>query len=166
MVDLAKLDAAAKEAAAVDADLRAAFEAEHVAAAEVLSLALRLASKAFGAISHREKFFGVEQHVVHIGNRQESNWRAMRQLYMTATGGLLEQAFVFEAATWKAVDLHAKTVEAAASDYEVEKLVSHLTRLCAGVVTGNADKRAGEARARADRLHAVAVLIEAVAGLK
>lgn len=165
MVDLDRLKDAAEKAAEVDARLRASFAAEGRAADELLCAVVRIALIAFGALAERIKFFGEEkQRLVFLASRDAEGVRW--QLYLTAAGALLEDKRVYGEGYWKLVDLKQKPTAEAARDYSAERVAARVLDLCAGVEKGKAGERTYQANARAERLRAAAVLLDAVGGLK
>lgn len=161
--EILALRSAADEAEAVHAEKADAFDVERSAAVKLLALAVSAVLPAFNALAVRQQFFGPEElSVVPVGSKTKGE--ESRKLYLTPSCGFLEATYAYRAGAWAIVGLADVTYAHVVDRYEVEKLVATLTRLCAGVASGNALKRAGEARARAERLRALAVILESVAG--
>lgn len=154
---------AAEEAAKVHAEKTAAFEDERGAAVQLLALAVTAVLSAFDAIAIRQRFFGPEAAlVVLVATAAEAT--ECRKLYVTPNGGFAEARYAFRAGSWAIVEFTSPTYNDVAGRYEVEALVASMTNLCAGVASGNAPKRALEARRRAKRLRAFALILESVVG--
>lgn len=154
---------AADEAVAVHAEKVDAFEVERSAAVKLLALAVSAVRPAFDALAVRQQFFGPDSLlVVPVGSKTKGE--ESRKLYLTPSCGFLEATYAYRAGAWAIVGLTDVTYAHVADRYEVEKLVATLARLCSGVASGNALKRAGEARQRAERLRAVAVILESIVG--
>lgn len=161
------LRSAADEAVAVHAEKADAFEVERSAAVKLLSLAVTAVLPAFDALAVRQQFFGPEPLVV-IPVGSKTKGEESRKLYLDEVGCFLEAtyayAYAYRAGAWGIIGFASVTYAHVVDRYEVEKLVATLARLCAGVASGNALKRAGEARQRAERLRAVAVILESIVG--
>lgn len=161
--EILALRSAADEAEAVHAEKLDAFEVERSAAVKLLALAVSAVLPAFDALAVRQQFFDPEGLlVVPVAGRTKGE--ESRKLYLTTVGGFLEAVYAYRLGAWAIVGLADLTYAHVVDRYEVEKLVATLARLCAGVASGNALKRAGEARQRAERLRAVAVILESIVG--
>jgi hypothetical protein len=161
--EIITLRAAADEAEGVHTEKTDAFEVELTASIRLLALATSAVRTAFSAIAVRQRFFSEEPLLV-VPVASKTKNEESRKLYLTSTGSFLEATYAYRAGAWALVGLSDATYAHAVEYYEVEKLVATLTRLCAGVASGNALKRADEARARAERLRAVAVILESIVG--
>lgn len=157
------LRSAADEAVAVHAEKADAFEVERSAAVKLLALAVSAVLPAFDALAVRQQFFGPEPLVV-IPVGSKTKGEESRKLYLDEVGGFLEATYAYRAGAWGIIGFASVTYAHVVDRYEVEKLVATLTRLCAGVASGNALKRAAEARARAERLRALVVILESIVG--
>lgn len=169
---LPDLRAAANEAAAVGAEMRSAFAEERGAAEALLRAAVEVAKPALPLICTPEKFFfSVESvSVAHLASFDMKDPAKRFQLYVCPNGSLAESIHVFEENYWAMIEWHPidffTAVGRSVVRYDVEKVVATLLRLCAEAAGGNGPKRAAEARRRAERLRAVATLIDAAGGAK
>lgn len=161
--EILALRSAADEAEAVHAEKADAFEVERSAAVKLLALAVSAVLPAFSALAVRQQFFDPEGLLV-VPVATKTKGEESRKLYLTPSSLFLEATYAYRAGAWGIVSLTEPTYVAVVDRYEVEKLVATLTRLCAGVASGNALKRAGEARQRAERLRALALILESVVG--
>lgn len=157
------LRSVADEAEKVHTEKVDAFEIERVAAIKLLALAVDVVLPTFNALASMHQFFAPEgQLVVPVGSKTKGE--ESRKLYLTRQGAFVEATYAYREGVWAIVGFTGATYDGVVGRYEVEKLVATMTRLCAGVASGNALKRAGEARQRADRLRALAVILESVVG--
>lgn len=170
-----ELSDAAKRAGAVGNLMTASFAEEREAEEALLRTALSAAEPSLGVICTPERFFEKEpQRVALIGVIDSKDPPRRRQLYVNGGGWLTEAVYEFKANHWALVDLSTigavgivGTVSAVLRlDYRVEDVVDRLLRLCAAAADGNGAKRSREARWRAERLRAIATLIDAATDAK
>lgn len=164
---LEKLGEVAREAAEVEAAKRDSRAQEHEARVAVLRTALELARPALPAILTRTRFFGGEdQLVAMVGARYRKEDReggAYRwQLYVAASGSLIEETRGWTGKAWLLTGVRAITVEEAADLYAPEDVAARLLRYLTAAVEGNNLRRTEEALRRAERYRALAALLEAL----
>lgn len=150
--------------------MRASFAEEREAAEALLRTAVEVVKPALPLICTATKFFSEAlisaAHLASACRMDRGGGECRGQLYVGLSGFLTESVHEFQGNCWALVEHKSISFKEASRAYDVEKVVATLLRLCAEAAGGNGPKRAAEARRRAERLRAVATLIDAVGGAK